>query len=39
MKDIQKKILYPNAAKDEFWQIACWGAVGVGRIVSSDVVR
>ncbi|HEY4389193.1 MAG TPA: IMP dehydrogenase [Ktedonobacteraceae bacterium] len=30
MKDIQKKILYPNAAKDEFGRLRVGGAVGVG---------
>ena len=30
MKDIQKKILYPNAAKDEFGRLRVGAAVGVG---------
>jgi len=30
MKDIQKKILYPNAAKDEFGRLRVAAAVGVG---------
>jgi IMP dehydrogenase len=30
MKDIQKKILYPNAAKDEFGRLRVGGAIGVG---------
>ena len=30
MKDIQKKILYPNAAKDEYGRLRVGGAVGVG---------
>src|SRR5689334_7560099 len=30
MKDIQKKILYPNAAKDEYGRLRVGAAVGVG---------
>jgi IMP dehydrogenase len=30
MKDIQKKLLYPNAAKDEFGRLRVAAAVGVG---------
>ncbi len=30
MKDIQKKILYPNASKDEFGRLRVGAAVGVG---------
>ncbi|MDQ6660466.1 MAG: IMP dehydrogenase, partial [Chloroflexota bacterium] len=30
MKDIQKKLLYPNAAKDEFGRLRVGAAVGVG---------
>lgn len=30
MKDIQKKIMYPNAAKDEFGRLRVAAAVGVG---------
>ncbi len=30
MKDIQKKVLYPNAAKDEFGRLRVGAAVGVG---------
>jgi IMP dehydrogenase len=31
MKDIQKKILYPNAAKDEYGRLRVGAAVGVGQ--------
>ena len=30
MKDIQKKLLYPHAAKDEFGRLRVGGAIGVG---------
>src|SRR6202049_1041651 len=35
MKDIQKKILYPNAAKDEFGRLRVGAAVGVGPDVDA----
>ncbi len=35
MKDIQKKILYPNAAKDEFGRLRVGAAVGVGPDVEA----
>src|SRR5216684_4334579 len=35
MKDIQKKILYPNAAKDEFGRLRVGAAVGVGLDVDA----
>ena len=35
MKDIQKKILYPNASKDEFGRLRVGGAVSVGPDVDT----
>src|SRR5947209_12636726 len=35
MKDIQKKILYPNAAKDEYGRLRVGAAVGVGPDVEA----
>src|SRR6266849_2135222 len=35
MKDIQKKILYPNATKDEFGRLRVGAAVGVGPDVDA----
>lgn len=35
MKDIQKKILYPNAAKDEYGRLRVGGAVSVGPDVEA----